>query len=362
MKKVLSLVLVVLMVAGLSASAFAAETTTYAVLKDGIAGATAGVTTASATGKTSTDESEVYIQNDDGQWEVKLWSDATPGDVVAIEIVKVVNNGATPPVIKVFRGDQLEKKEVEKQKVFFDATKGSFAEGPVIEQIKISPSSPDYIWAVTFKLPDPASSVDIIGDLAIAKTSSSAKNATYKYALGLTVGYDVQDPGTSGTATVDNSNSGTVYNFKSEAGEVDIEFGKNGEIALYNVEASSQGKVNLKYSTKFNADVAAKYPNANIDFLSFVKSPSFNKTGTLYIYADKDTFLYEVTADGLKAVNATYDESYEAWKFKTRTLGAYAISDAELKLEEKAPESSEAAPSESAPAEQPNKTNPGTGR
>ena len=73
------------------------------------------------------------------------------------------------------------------------------------------------------------------------------------------------------------------------------------------------------------------YDYANIDFINFVKTPSFNKNGTVYIYADEDAYIYEVTADGAKEIKGLkWDEDYEAWTFKTRTLGSYAISDVEL--------------------------------
>ena len=73
------------------------------------------------------------------------------------------------------------------------------------------------------------------------------------------------------------------------------------------------------------------YDYANIDFLTFEYAPSFNKIGTAYIYADEDAYVYEVTEDGAKAIKGLeWDEDYEAWTFKTRKLGAYAISDVEL--------------------------------
>lgn len=74
---------------------------------------------------------------------------------------------------------------------------------------------------------------------------------------------------------------------------------------------------------------------------------------TWYIVADEDTYLYEVTDDGVKTVaylpaggtgsaavsaalgvkninGAEYDEKEGAWHIRTRKLGAYAISDTEL--------------------------------
>ena len=47
--------------------------------------------------------------------------------------------------------------------------------------------------------------------------------------------------------------------------------------------------------------------------------------------SDEDAYVYEVTEDGAKAIKGLeWDEDYEAWTFKTRKLGAYAISDVEL--------------------------------
>ena len=73
------------------------------------------------------------------------------------------------------------------------------------------------------------------------------------------------------------------------------------------------------------------YDYANIDFMTFEHTPSFNKTGIVYLYAPEDAFIYEVTKDGAKEINGLkWDEDYEAWTFRTRTLGSYAISDVEL--------------------------------
>ena len=99
----------------------------------------------------------------------------------------------------------------------------------------------------------------------------------------------------------------------------------------FEVDVTGQGKLNLKNNVDFNKEFAAMYDYANIDFINFVMEPTFNKNGTAYIYADEDAFIYEVTADGAKEIKGLkWDEDYEAWTFKTRTLKSYAISDVEL--------------------------------
>ena len=51
-----------------------------------------------------------------------------------------------------------------------------------------------------------------------------------------------------------------------------------------------------------------------------------------YIYADEDSYIYEVTSKGAKKINgAYYDDDEEAWVIRTRNLTSYAISDKKLK-------------------------------
>ena len=169
---------------------------------------------------------------------------------------------------------------------------------------------------------------DLAGTLSIAKTSSKADDAidqnkfdfdtTYASSAKIYEDFD-------GSETLENG--GGIVEFADDCGEIDIEF---GEEALFTVNANGQGDLNLKYNTDYNSDFAAMYDYANIDFLTFPGEPSFNRNGTLYIYADEDTYLYEVTADGAKELDAVWDEDYEAWKLTTRTLTSYAVSDVEL--------------------------------
>ena len=117
--------------------------------------------------------------------------------------------------------------------------------------------------------------------------------------------------------------------------------------------------MNLAWNTDFNKEVADLDKSANMDFVTFEGNPSFNKNGTMYIYADVDTYLYEVKDGKLVAVDAEYDEDYEAWTFKTRTLGAYVISDKELE-EQVITDGDEDASSST--TEDGGKENPDTGR
>ena len=157
----------------------------------------------------------------------------------------------------------------------------------------------------------------------------------------------------------DLGKGGAIVKFAEDCGEIDIEF---GEEALFTVNASGQGKLNLKYNTDFNAEFAAMYKDANIDFLNFTGEPSFNRNGTLYIYAKEDSYLYEVTADGAKELDAKWDEDYEAWKLTTRTLTSYAVSDTKLDTKTTTEDKEEGSSSTGSSSTDSGKENPDTGR
>lgn len=121
-----------------------------------------------------------------------------------------------------------------------------------------------------------------------------------------------------------------VVSFADDASdEFEVEFGDD---AYFVFNARGQGKLNLAYNTKFNREFAYDYDDANIDFINFEGEPTTNRTGTLYIYADEDSYIYEVTSKGAKKINgAYYDDDEEAWVIRTRNLTSYAISDKKLK-------------------------------
>lgn len=121
-----------------------------------------------------------------------------------------------------------------------------------------------------------------------------------------------------------------VVSFADDASdEFEVEFGDD---AYFVFNARGQGKLNLAYNTKFNKDFAYDYDDANIDFINFEGEPTTNRTGTLYIYADEDSYIYEVTSKGAKKINgAYYDDDEGAWVIRTRNLTSYAISDKKLK-------------------------------
>lgn len=250
------------------------------------------------------------------------------GDIANVDL-SVVKGGkklAIPLLDK--DGNMIDDKDaVRRIKVKAEWKVGELSEKPEIEFVKIGA---EYAYAVTFTLPESAEikTTDLAGKIAVYESSSQLKDnySDKEYitlSFGSEYGFNTEDYDGSDLAKAE------VVDFDDYSDDVEtLTFGDDFE---FEVDLSGQGKLNLKNNRDFNKEFAAMYDYANIDFINFVKTPSFNKNGTVYIYADEDAYIYEVTADGAKEIKGLkWDEDYEAWTFKTRTLKSYAISDVEL--------------------------------
>lgn len=278
------------------------------------------------------------------------------GDIanVDLSVVKGGKKVAIPLLDK--DGNMIDDKDaVRRIKVKAEWKVGELSEKPEIEFVKIGA---EYAYAVTFTLPESAEikTTDLAGKIAVYESSSQLKDnySDKEYitlSFGSEYGFKTEDYDGSDLAKAE------VVDFDDYSDDVEtLTFGDDFE---FEVDLSGQGKLNLKNNRDFNKEFAAMYDYANIDFINFVKTPSFNKNGTVYIYADEDAYIYEVTADGAKEIKGlAWDEDYEAWTFKTRTLKSYAISDVELdektETEDKKDDSSSTTDG--------GKTNPDTGR
>ena len=322
MKKIFALALAAIMTAGMTTVAFALDQDR--VIMIGAAGST------------------VYVDdNDNGKFgdtddiEKALPAISASSDALISVDVSVIKGGKKVAIPLFFpNGDPItDKDEIKGYKVKSDWSVGGLDDKATIELVKIDDK---YRYAVTFVMPEAAETKDsdLAGQISVYKNSSDLKdsNADKKYYsinFGSTYGYKVEALG-----DIDNDiASAEIVEFKDTKGGNKLE----GEETLvagdfeFEVDVTGQGKLNLKNNVDFNKEFAAMYDYANIDFINFVMEPTFNKNGVVYIYADEDAFVYEVTADGAKEIKGlAWDEDYEAWTFKTRTLKSYAISDVEL--------------------------------
>ena len=254
-------------------------------------------------------------------------------------------------------GNPITKAEdVDGLKIVTDWEKGNVKpEKPKVERVEYQyqTNRSSKVYAVTFVLPESpeTTEADLNGTITIYKSTSEKKSPYNNFDINLTYGYEIEE---DFDGTFADPSKGGVVKFEKDAGEIDIEFDDD---AMFTVDVTGQSKLNLRYNCDFDSETAAMYDYANIDFITFEAEPTFNKTGTMYIYADEDAFVYEVVEDGVKKIDGLkWNEDYEAWEFKTRKLTSYAISDVELDEKTVTEDNSSSA------TEDGNKQNPDTGR
>ena len=312
MKKIFALALAALMTAGMTTVAFAAkDDVEVAIVKE--------------------NGTVVIDQNDDNLFDTTADDerDIADGNVIDFVAADGGHKVAFPLYNKGTGARITEKDDVKGLKVKAEWRVGDVDAKPEIEYVKVKGAKTGYMYALTFTLPENADikMSDLAGEISVYRSSSdikddSAKRAYNTVKIGVEYGYGVQK-------YIENSDleDAEVVDFKGCDGVETLTFGD----FEFEVDVTGQGKLNLKNNVDFNKEFAAMYDYANIDFINFVMEPTFNKNGTAYIYADEDAFIYEVTADGAKEIKGLkWDEDYEAWTFKTRTLKSYAISDVEL--------------------------------
>ena len=302
MKKIFALALAAIMTAGMTTVAFAAPKHDIAVYTDG------------------GDVQVYYDMDDDG---------VINGEKEAADTLDLVDGGTELYIPLKLTGGTIfsDDANLNGWKIGADWIVGELEEKPEFVIKKIDGNN---IYAIKVVLPENegTKTISLAGSIYLYSTGAGYAKDDATELNERRVALDLE----YGKAAVDfvdqDLAKASVIDFSDYEGETTLTFGDYFE---FEVDLTSQKKLNVKNNQDFNKDFAAMYDYANIDFINFVNEPTFNKNGIAYIYADEDAFIYEVTADGAKEIaGLEWDEDYEAWTFKTRTLKSYAISDVEL--------------------------------
>ena len=320
MKKIFALALAAVMTAGMTTVAFAANDPDYVKFTSKV------YYDVNGDGEIASDEAKSVKRGGEGT--DTLGSEIIPGGKeLYFEVQADYGDGTWKAIDKL---DDLKSWEVVADWTVEDGKVAT----PKFVQAKVGGSYGVYLKVV---LPEneTVTNKDIIGTIGLGDTKTDAKNASGHMLANVVVTYGRDKTGLiadikefEGDFPAEFETKGAVVDFDNVRDEIDINF---NDLALFTVDVTGQGKLDLRFSTKFDAETAALYDYANLDFLTFSGEPTFNKNGIMYIYADEDAFIYEVTADGVKEIKGLeWSEDYEAWYFKTRKLTSYVISDVEL--------------------------------
>lgn len=332
----------------------------------------AGVTNTTAV---TSDISKWVLDGDTGEVNY-MTPDATVGDLVTATLVekvsggeKIVNKTNREEAVGVTKvsGTVYAKADgtllTDENAALDEAVKAEAAKVKANAQV-----SNNYTYWVEIQTKDSNSTkeLDVAGTLYLGTSKNKAEDKNNEAGIDFTLSNRVSDYNEPGIVeddyTFEADKNGAVK-FSDDAEEVTLYFGSK-EDAWFTFNAKGQSALNFGYTLKFNKEIADLFPKANIDFISWNAEPTTNRTGDLYITAEEDTFLYEVTENGIKEVKgAKYDENEGAWHIRTRKLTSYAVSDIELDTTVKV-EGKDEASSNSSTSSKPNggKQNPDTGR
>ncbi len=140
------------------------------------------------------------------------------------------------------------------------------------------------------------------------------------------------ETGGSSRAIVKTATGNLVKFIKKDAsyGTANIEF---GDVAYASGRVYKDDTVFLKFNEDVDVDIVKKYPDADLSFVNFKGAPTFNSNMELEIYADEDTYIYEIKDGKIAPCNLKWDDDAYAFTGKVRTLGAYVISDTKLSVD-----------------------------
>ena len=216
----------------------------------------------------------------------------------------------------------------------WDVGANDVTEEPYFDLVKVQGDYGIYL-VVTVPENETVDNEDLLGSIGLGDTRKEAKEATGANLLKLAITYgrdktkdNVEIKEFDGSFPEAYETKGAVVDFDNVDDIIDIEF---NDLAMFTVDVTGQGKLDLRFNTKFDKEFADWYDYANIDFLTFPGTPRFNKTGDFYLYAPEDAFIYKKGAEGVEEIRGLeWSDEYDAWHFRTRELSAYVISDVEL--------------------------------
>lgn len=96
---------------------------------------------------------------------------------------------------------------------------------------------------------------------------------------------------------------------------------------FFEVGVAGQDPLNVGCTTEPVTDIAERYPDASLEFLTWNNPPFFNRSGRLVLYAQPSSFLYTLHGNKLVNITEAYSEQEDGFVLTTRRLEGFVISD-----------------------------------
>lgn len=156
------------------------------------------------------------------------------------------------------------------------------------------------------------------------KIAKRANASAPKVSMTILVRQDGRD---SSDRVVACSQKQMLLEFRRTEEAVQISFYDRG---YFEADVTGQGLLNVGCSTDPVTDIAERYPDTALKFLTWSKPPFFDHAGRLLLYAEPGTFLYAIQGNMLTDIVAEYSEAEGGFVLTTRRLEGFVISDSAL--------------------------------
>ncbi len=211
-----------------------------------------------------------------------------------------------------------------------------------VRSIKVIEDNGEYLLEVKTLSGYPTEAVHYVGQLKLMKKNSSKAEAALE--LSFSSGYNSVNAESVQAAQQGEEllleNSAPVIS-EEQFDYMDRELNGDkliirGDGWTYEVRITGQKDVNMVHNDSINRDIVRQFNEQNFAFLSFPAGPVFDFTGTLTIdlsdYEDlgERVYLYSYYNNKLNRVFATYVEYEETLSFPTKYFGHFVITDKEI--------------------------------
>ncbi|HAN44448.1 MAG TPA: hypothetical protein DCP97_03560, partial [Ruminococcaceae bacterium] len=181
----------------------------------------------------------------------------------------------------------------------------------------------DDVYVLSFYVSGTIKDYETIEYEVVCKDRKDSSNSTV-YTGTFYAGFGDANSVTS-DADIEVSNASPVYLFEDDVRQCTLNFEND---CYYKANFRDDIELSLYYSTEL-IDSIVNNNDASIEFTNFTARPTFDLEGVFYYYAPNFKYLYDYSDGELKLMSTTKTGDY--FRFTTRTLGFYIVSDKPLK-------------------------------
>lgn len=267
------------------------------------------------------DDGNVMINHGDGDEHVDI---IHPGQTVYMKLKTSTNN-------TVVNKDAVSGVTITQN---WDIGNGIISDVKIVQKKFIDDGESDYSYMLAITAKDGIDATrlqDVAGNILLKKTSGTDSKATSSTQNSFSTNLDIRffiEVGYEEGDFTEIPKEPKVFKPEDARGDVTFTFEDCAD-STFEINVTGTDRIVLGADSKVNKTIAGKYPSANLTFFNG-NGATFNRTGTLRIYAPDGSYIYQLSGNSIKETNAQYNSYDSAFIIETKTLAKYVISDMQL--------------------------------